>query len=119
MSSPTFNVAITLEDIVSLLNTWTEQITKEKKVQFVDKSNYHCTLCDVKIKQGEVEICMDCQDVSCNKCVKHCCTCEKTTKCRDCMMVDIDDLDASVWKCDECAYYATQHEEETEERGDY
>eukprot|EP00957_Ditylum_brightwellii_P174161 13259721-Ditylum_brightwellii.AAC.1 len=88
------------------------ELLQEKKVQFINESNCH-------IKQGEVEICVDCQEVFCNKCVKHCCAHEKTTKCRDCMMVDIDDFEEAVWKCDECAYYAAQHYKETEEHGDY
>eukprot|EP00957_Ditylum_brightwellii_P026603 2011981-Ditylum_brightwellii.AAC.1 len=95
------------------------ELLYDKKAQFVDKSDCCCNLCNVKIKKGKVEICVDCQDVTCNNCVKHCCDCEKTTKCRDYMMVDINDPDASVWKCDECSYFAAQHEEETEERGGY
>eukprot|EP00957_Ditylum_brightwellii_P100951 7694589-Ditylum_brightwellii.AAC.1 len=42
------------------------ELLQEKKVQFVDKKNCHCTICNVKIKQGEVEICVDCQEVLCN-----------------------------------------------------
>eukprot|EP00957_Ditylum_brightwellii_P143720 10949677-Ditylum_brightwellii.AAC.1 len=66
MPSPTFNIAITTEENISALEGWTEQITKEEKVQFVDERNCHCTLCNVKIKQREVEICVDCQEVLCN-----------------------------------------------------
>eukprot|EP00957_Ditylum_brightwellii_P030076 2276665-Ditylum_brightwellii.AAC.1 len=33
MSSPTFNVSITLEEIVSMLEGWTEQITKVGSVE--------------------------------------------------------------------------------------
>eukprot|EP00957_Ditylum_brightwellii_P032468 2460605-Ditylum_brightwellii.AAC.1 len=67
-----------------------DELQGEKKAQFVNNRNCHCTLCNVKIKQGEMEICMDCQELLCNKCIKECCACENVTKCRDCLMVDID-----------------------------
>eukprot|EP00957_Ditylum_brightwellii_P009104 688644-Ditylum_brightwellii.AAC.1 len=103
MSSPTFNISITPEEIVSTMKGWIDQITKvdsvkdmrcigqasrkltslsklmnfkvschlaellqEKKSQFVKKRNCHCTLCTVNIKQREVEICADCQELLCN-----------------------------------------------------
>eukprot|EP00957_Ditylum_brightwellii_P006450 489472-Ditylum_brightwellii.AAC.1 len=53
------------------------ELLQEKKAQSVNKRNCHCTLCTVKIKQGEVEIYVDCQELLCNKCVKECCACKK------------------------------------------
>eukprot|EP00957_Ditylum_brightwellii_P016946 1278072-Ditylum_brightwellii.AAC.1 len=97
------------------------ELLQEKKAQFVNKRNCHCTLCTVKIKQGEVEICMDCQELLWNKCVKECCACKNITKCHDCLIVDIDDFKevGFEWKCDECAYFAAYHYKESEERGEY
>eukprot|EP00957_Ditylum_brightwellii_P188134 14322539-Ditylum_brightwellii.AAC.1 len=42
------------------------ELLQEKKAQFVNKRNCHCGLCTVKIKWGDVEICLDCQEVLCN-----------------------------------------------------
>eukprot|EP00957_Ditylum_brightwellii_P187640 14288219-Ditylum_brightwellii.AAC.1 len=97
------------------------ELSQEKKAQFVNKRNCHCKLCTVKIKQGDVEICLDFQEVLCNKCVKEFFVYENVTKCRDCLMVDINEFkeEGFEWKCDECAYYAAHHYKACEEHGEY
>eukprot|EP00957_Ditylum_brightwellii_P125400 9557835-Ditylum_brightwellii.AAC.1 len=97
MSSPTFNIAITLEEIVSSLETWTEQITKVGSIEDMRRVEKASKSLTTLSKWMSFRI----------------------TNCHDCMIVDINDFEEAVWKYDECAYYAAQHYEETEERGDY
>ena len=67
-----------------------------------------------------MEICVDYQEVLCNTSIKECCVCENVTKCRDYLMVGINDFEevGFVWKCDECKYYAAQYYGQSEERGE-
>eukprot|EP00957_Ditylum_brightwellii_P064680 4908751-Ditylum_brightwellii.AAC.1 len=68
-----------------------------------------------------MEIYLDYQEVLCNRFVKEYYACEKVTKYCDCLIVDINEFEevGFEWKCYECTYYAAQHYNACEERGEY